>query len=161
MIKLYVFYFIFGLYMLFNSYGIWIFSEISLGFGGRGVDIITVVSFFSSAILFVICSGLSLYRIRIAVIVGIIALIAVFPFGIHWLIYRIQMEAPIIKGTFNQIALSATLLYVMGLSYSIFLLINSKKQLTIPKLKKPLKVFMTALPVFLLVIFVILGLVNP
>jgi hypothetical protein len=46
MIKLYVFYFIFGLYMLFNSYAIWIFSEISLGFGGRGVDIITVVSLF-------------------------------------------------------------------------------------------------------------------
>lgn len=161
MIKLYIFYFIFGLYMLFNSYAIWIFSEISLGFGGKGVDIITVVSFFSSAILFVICSALSLYRIRLAIIVGILALIAVFPFGIHWLIYRIQMEAPIIKGTFNQIALLATLLYAVGLLYSIFLLINNKRHVAVPKLNKRLRLYMTLLPVFLLIAFMILGYINP
>jgi hypothetical protein len=161
MIKLYVFYFMFGLYMLFNSYTIWIFSEISLGFGGRGVNIITVVSFFSSAILFVICSGLSLYRIRLAIIIGIPALIAVFPFGLHWLIYRIQMESPIIKGTVNQIALLATLLYAIGLLYSIFLLNNNKRHLAVLKLNKRFRLGMTLLPVFLLVAFIILGYVNP
>jgi hypothetical protein len=161
MIKLYVFYLIFGLYMLFNSYLIWSASLIFSFSGGGGVSAITRIAFFSSVILFVICSGLSLYRIRFAVIIGIVALIAIFPFGIHWLIYRIQMEAPIIKGTFNQIALLATVLYVIGLLYSIFLLINNKRHSAVPKLNKRLRVCMTILPVFLLFAFIILGFVNP
>jgi hypothetical protein len=160
MIKLYVFYFIFGLYMLFNSYTIWYFSGM-FSSSGREVDITTYAAVFSSLILFLGCPGLLLYRIKSAIIVGSIALIAVFPFGIHWLIYRIQMEAPITKGTFNQVALLATLMYVAGLLYSIFLLIYSKKQLSMFNLKKWLKVFLAVLPAFLLVVFIILGLINP
>ena len=159
--KLYVFYFVFGFYMLFNSYTIWFFSAMFSDFKGGGVNIITYAALFSSMILFSVCPGLSLYRIKLALIIGLVSLIAVFPFGIYWLIYRVQMEAPIIKGTFNHIALLATLFYVTGLLYSIFFLINNKRYLAVPKLNKVLRVCMAILPVLLLVGFKILEFVNP
>jgi len=161
MIKLYVFYFIFGLYMLFNSYTIWFFSAMFSDFKGGGVSVITYIAFFSSMILFSVCPGLSLYRIKLALLTGLVSLITIFPFGIHWLIYRIQNEAPITKGAFNQIVLLATLVYAIGLLYSIFLLVNNKRQLNTLKLNKRWRICITMLPVFLLVVFVVLGYVNP
>src|ERR1700761_4700485 len=114
MIKLYILYFVFGFYMLLESYSIWVFSA----FNG-GSTFITYLAMGSSAILFSTASVFSLHHIKLAAILGIVALIGVFPFGIHWLLYRYEFESPLIYGIENQIILLATAFYIISVFYSI------------------------------------------
>ena len=155
MIKLYILYFIFGFYMLFESYSIWVFSV----FNGGGT-FITYLAMVSSAILFSTASALSLHRIKIAAILGIVALIGVFPFGIHWLLYRYEYESPLINGTENQITLLATIFYIISVFYSIKYIVYYKS-VSVIILKLPLKIFLTCLPPALLLILIVLGFINP
>jgi len=99
MIKLYILYFVFGFYMLFESFSIWIFSA----FNGGG-SFITYLAMVSSAILFSTASAFSIHHIKLAAILGIAALIGVFPFGIHWLKYRYEFESPLIYGKSNNLS---------------------------------------------------------
>ena len=141
--------------MLFESYSIWVFFI----FSGGGT-FITYLAMISSAILFSTASAFSLHRIKLAAMLGIAALIGVFPFGIHWLLYRYEFESPLINGTENQIALLATAIYLLTVFYSIKYIINySADSLII--LRRPLKIFLTYLPPTLLLIFIVLGLINP
>ena len=73
MIKLYILYFVFGFYMLLESYSIWVFSA----FNG-GSTFITYLAMGSSAILFSTASVFSLHHIKLAAILGIVALIGFF-----------------------------------------------------------------------------------
>lgn len=155
MIKLYILYFIFGFYMLFQSVFIWTFSA----FNG-GDTFITYLALISSAILFAVASALSLHHIKSATILGLVALIGVFPFGIHWLLYRCEFESPLINGTENQIALLATAFYVLGVFYSIKYVV-SYKHIGLIILRLPLKLFLEYLPPILLLIFIILFFINP
>lgn len=155
MIKLYVLYFVFGFYMQFESFSIWIFSA----FNG-GDTFITYMAMISSAVLFSTASVLSLHRIKLAAILGIAALIGVFPFGIHWLLYRYEFESPMINGIENQIVLLATVLYIISVFYSVKYIVNYKHVRMII-LKRPFKLFLTCLPPVLLLIFIILGFINP
>jgi hypothetical protein len=156
MIKLYVFYFVFGFYMLFESYNIWVFRAFN-----DGNAVITYMALISSVVLFFIASGLLIYRPKSGLLVGIVTLIGVFPFGVRWLIYRYTMEGPIIRGTQNQIILLATALYAMGLFYSIKRITPYKYFDDVVIMKKPLKLFLTFFPVSLLFILIVLTLINP
>ena len=155
MIKLYILYFVFGFYMLFESFSIWIFSA----FNGGG-SFITYLAMVSSAILFSTASAFSIHHIKLAAILGIAALIGVFPFGIHWLKYRYEFESPLIYGIENQIILVAIAFYIISVFYSIKYIVNSKTVNPII-LKLPFKIFLTYLPAVLLSIFIILGFINP
>jgi hypothetical protein len=141
--------------MLFESWGIWVFSA----FNGGGT-FITYLAMVSSAILFSTASAFSLHRIKIAAILGIAALIGVFPFGIHWLLYRYEFEAPLIHGTENQIALLATAIYIIGVFYSIKYTVKYKT-VSVISLRMPFKIFLTCLPPALLLILIVLGFINP
>ncbi len=154
MIKLYILYFIFGFYMFFESFSIWTVSFF-------GVSIITYLALISSVLLLSIASVLSLYHFRLAIIIGLASLIGVFPFGIYWLIYRYTVEGPILEGTLNQIVLLATILYVVELFYSIKYIIYYKQPANVIILKRPLKLFLTFLPTFLLLTLIIFYFVNP
>jgi hypothetical protein len=142
--------------MLFESYFIWVFRAFN-----DGNAVITYMALISSAILFSIASGLLLYRPKKGLLVGIVALIGVFPFGIRWLIYRCTMEAPIIRGTENQIVLLATAFYAIGLFYSIKRIIAYKYSDNVVVMKRPLKLFLTFFPAFLLFTIIVLTLINP
>lgn len=155
MIKLYVLYFIFGLYMLFQSFTIWVFSAFS-----GGATFITYLAMISSAVLFSTASVLSLHRIKLAAIFGIAGLIGVFPFGVHWLLYRYEFESPLINGAENQIALLATAVFIISIFLSIKYIITHKHVSTIT-FRKPLKRFLTCLPPVLLLIFMALCFINP
>jgi len=156
MIKLYVFYFVFGFYMLFESYFILVFRVFN-----DGNAVITYMALISSAILFSIASGLLIYRPKNGLLLGIVTLIGLFPFGIRWLIYRYTMEAPIIRGTQNQIILLATALYAIGLFYSLKKVIAYKRYDNVVIMKRPLKLFLTFFPGSLLLILIVLTLINP
>ena len=156
MIKLYVFYFAFGFYMLFESYYIWVFRAFN-----DGNAVITYMTLTSSAILFSIASGLLISRPKNGLLLGIVTLIGLFPFGIRWLIYRYTMEAPIIRGTQNQIILLATALYAIGLFYSLKTVIAYKHSDNVVITKRPLKLFLTFFPALLLFILIVLALINP
>ncbi|MGZ3756903.1 MAG: hypothetical protein ACXVAY_21930 [Mucilaginibacter sp.] len=110
MIKLYILYCVLGSYLLIESITVRLFGEDS---------IITYLALISAGILYLVATGLSLYSVKIASIVELIALIGVFPFGIHWLLYRITMEGPITKGAFNHIVLLICILYFAGVFYSV------------------------------------------
>lgn len=155
MIKLYILYFIFGFYMLLESFSIWIFSDFS-----GGATSITYLAMISSAILFSIASALSLHYIKWAAILGIGALVGVFPFGIHWLLYRYEYESPIIKGTENQLALLAIVVYLISVFFSIKY-IATYRHVAIISLRRSVKLFLTCLPPILLLIFIILYFINP
>ncbi|TWI97176.1 hypothetical protein JN11_03636 [Mucilaginibacter frigoritolerans] len=156
MIKLYVFYFVFGFYMLFESYAIWVFRAFN-----DGDAVITYMALISSAILFSIASGLLIYHPKNGLLVGIVTLIGVFPFGIRWLIYRYTVEGPIIRGTENQIILLATAMYAIGLFYSIKRLITYKYPGDVVIMKRPFKLFLTFFPASLLFILIVLTFINP
>lgn len=156
MIKLYVFYLILGLYMLSQSIFIWYFRAFN-----DGDAMITYVALISSSVLLSVASGLLMYRPKSALIVGIIALLGVLPFGIRWLIYRYTIEAPIIRGNQNQIILVATILYAVGLFYSLKRIINYKYCNNVVVLKKPLKLFLTFFPACLLFILIVSILIDP
>jgi len=156
MIKLYIFYVVFGLYMLWQSVFIWYFRAFN-----DGNAVITYMALISSAALLSVASGLLMYRSKSGLLVGIFALIGVFPFGIRWLIYRYTMEAPIIRGTQNQIILVATTLYAIGLFYSLNRIINYKYSNNLVVLKRPFKLFFTFFPASLLFIFIVLILIDP
>jgi len=156
MIKLYVFYLIFGLYMLWQSVFIWYFRAFN-----DGNAVITYMALISSAALLSVASGLLIYRPKSALLVGLVALVGVFPFGIRWLIYRYTMEAPIIRGTQNQIILVATALYAIGLFYSLKRIITYKYSNNVVILKRPLKLFFAFFPASLLFILIVLILINP
>jgi hypothetical protein len=156
MIKLYVFYFVFGFYMLFTSYAIWIFS-----FFNDENAVITYMALISSAVLFSVASGLLIYRPKNGLLVGIVALIGVFPFGIKWLVFRYTMEGPIQRGAENQIILLATALYAIGLFYNLKRLITHKYSDNVVITKKSLKVFLAFFPASLLLILIVLALINP
>jgi hypothetical protein len=141
--------------MLFESWGIWVFSA----FNG-GATFITYLAMVSSAILFSTASAFSLHHIKIAAILGITALIGVFPFGIHWLLYRYEFESPLIHGAENQIALFATVIYTIGVFYSIKYTVKYKTVSAI-SLRMPFKIFLTCLPPALLLILIVLGFINP
>jgi len=150
MIKLYVFYLVFGLYMFFETLIVWQFRDIN-----GGDTWITYLSMLSSGVLLSIATGLLLYKPQGGLLLGLIALIGVFPFGIHWLNYRYTMEAPIISGGFNQIVLLATALYVLGLLYSIKRMIRYKQSNNDVIVKKSLKLFLTFFPASILVILIV------
>jgi len=156
MIKLYIFYVVFGLYMLWQSVFIWYFRAFN-----DGNAVITYMALISSAALLSVASGLLMYRSKSGLLVGIFALIGVFPFGIRWLIYRYTMEAPIIRGTQNQIILVSTALYAIGLFYSLNRIINYKYSNNLVVLKRPFKLFFTFFPASLLFIFIVLILIDP
>jgi len=156
MIKLYIFYFIFGFYMLFESFFIWTFRYFN-----DGNAPITYMALVSSAILFFIVPGLLIYRPKKGLFVGIVALIGVFPFGIRWLIYRCTFERPILYGTQNQIMLLATALYAIGLFYSIKRIIAYKHPDEVVIRKRGFKLFLMFFPVSLLLILIVLTSINP
>ena len=156
MIKLYVFYLVFGFFMLFESYFIWVFRYFN---GGNAA--VTYVALISSAVLFSIVPGLLIYRPKKGLLVGIVTLIGVFPFGIKWLIYRYTMEGPIIHGTQNQIVLLATALYAIGLFYSLKRIIAYKYSDDVVIMKRPFKLFLTFFSASLLFILIVLTLINP
>ena len=155
MIKLYILYLILGFYMLFESFSIWVFSAFN-----SGGTLITYLAMISSAILFSAASAFSLHRIKLAAILGIAALIGVFPFGVHWLLYRYKFESPLTNGIENQIALLATAFYIIVVFYSIKYIASYKTDSLI-SLRRPLKIFLTYLPPILLLVFIILGFMNP
>jgi len=155
MIKLYILYFIFGFYMLFESFSIWVLSA----FNG-GDTFITYLAMASSTVLCSIASSLSIRNIKSSVILGIAGLIGVFPFGIHWLIYRYEFESPLTSGTENQIILFATAIYIISVFYSTKYMINHKR-VNLIILKRPLRLFLTYLPPVLAVIFILLVFINP
>jgi hypothetical protein len=143
MIKLYILYLVFGFYMLFNSLFIWMFSF-------YGVTVITYLSLICSAILSALISGLSLYHNKTASIAGLICLVGITPFGIHWLIYNFTDGGPITVGTEHQIMLPATVWYLVALVYSIINIYNYKKLHIITPIKKPVKLVMLFIPIVLL-----------
>ena len=142
--------------MLWQSVFIWYFRAFN-----DGNAVITYMALISSAALLSVASGLLMYRSKSGLLVGIFALIGVFPFGIRWLIYRYTMEAPIIRGTQNQIILVATALYAIGLFYSLNRIINYKYSNNLVVLKRPFKLFFTFFPASLLFIFIVLILIDP
>jgi len=155
MIKLYILYSIFGFYMFFDSVAMWTLSAFN------GADtFVTYLAIVSSMVFCSIASSISIRNIKLAVILGIVCLIGVFPFGIHWLIYRYEFELPLTSGTENQIILFATAIYIISVFYSAKYMINYKR-VSVIVLKRPLKLFLTYLPTFLLVILIILGFINP
>jgi hypothetical protein len=115
----------------------------------------------ASASLLSAASGLLMYRPKSALILGFVALLGVFPFGIRWLIYRYTMDAPIISGTQNQIILVATALYAVGLFYSLKRIINYKYCKNDVVLKRPLKLFFAFFPTALLFTLIIFLLIDP
>src|SRR6266705_989281 len=76
MIKLYVLYFLIGVYVFFYQILVWIFSSGS---------IIAFLAHYSSMILFVFVSGLSLFRIKLASLIGLVCLMGLAPFAIYWI----------------------------------------------------------------------------
>ena|SRR6201986_2728607 len=155
MIKLYLLYLIFGFYIFFESLLIW---QLSIFFY---TGVITYVALVGSVALFTIAAPLSLYRIRMASAIGLICLLGIFPFGIHWLLYRIINEAPIILGTYNQIILLATVLFIIALFYTVKYLVQYNKLLSITPLKKWIKLFMVFIPIALLLLMIGLVIINP
>jgi hypothetical protein len=155
MIKLYVFYLVFGFYMLFESYFIWVFRAFN-----DGNAMITYLALISSAVLFSIASGLITYRPKCGLLVGIVTLAGDFPFGIRWLVYRYTFEGPIIRGTQNQIILLATALYVIGFFYSLKKIIAFNYFDNVVIMKRPLQLVLSFFPASLLFILIVLTLVN-
>lgn len=155
MLKLYIFYLVFGFYMLFESYSIWVFRDFN-----DGGSSITYLALISSAVSFTIIPGLIIYRPKKGLLVGIATLMGVFPFGIKWLVYRCTVEGPIIFGTANQIVLLATASYATGLLYSIKRIIAGKYS-DVVTFNKRLKIFLSFFPASLIFILIILTLINP
>jgi len=152
-IKLYILYLVLGLYLLFESYSVWIFSAFS-----GGDNIITYLALTSSTTLFLGASIWSLYSVKNASILGLAALVGVFPFSLHWLLYRFEFEAPITRGTYNQVVLGATVLYIIAVFYSIKYIVSDDKH---DSLNKKIKVGLIFLPILVSLIIVILSVWNP
>jgi hypothetical protein len=142
--------------MLFESSFIWFFRDFN-----DGNTVITYSALASSAVLFSIAPGLLIYRPKKGLLVGLVALIGVFPFGIRWLIYIYTMEGPIIRGTHNQIILLATALYAIALFSSIKRIIAYKYPDEVVILKRPFKLFLTFFPASLLFILIVLTQIAP
>jgi len=151
MIKLYIFYFVFGAYMLLESWMAWIFS-----FGG--VSLLTYSGLLSSAVLFLIVPGLTLYNVRWASIVGLLFLLCVLPYGIHWLVYfyHDNLTWSILKDGFTQIYLGAIVWCIVTASYSIKYIVNHKQTPNKISIRKYAKFALVFLPLFLVAVFALL-----
>lgn len=147
MIKLYVLYLVFGLYMFFES-------ELIRAVSFWTVSSITYVALISSGILSVIASTLALYRLRSASIVGLICLIGVSPFGIHWLWYNCTDGGPITEGTNHKIMLLATVWYIITMFYTCLIVVKGNATKTKP-VKKSLKMSFTAISGVFLILMIL------
>ena len=148
MVKFYTLYLLIGGYFFFESFIVWAFS-----FGGA--DAITYMALLSSVMLCPIASGLILVNIRIAVIIGLIGLAGVFPFGIHWLLYCYKSDYFYTIDLQNSIICIAVVLYVVSLIYTIKALINYKLLQT-GSFKKTTKLFLASISVTLLLLEVVM-----
>ena len=138
MIKLYFIYFILGFYIYLEN----ILAHLLSSFGPVGM-----ITFISSAILFSAASGLALYYVKIASIIGLACLVGAFPFGIHWLSNISFIEA---QNTTFQICITiAIILYLVGLFYSLKIIINYKKPFKVVSMPKLVKLGMACVPILL------------
>jgi len=145
MLKLYVLYFLIGVYVFFYQILVWIFSSGS---------IITFLAHYSSIILFVFASGLSLFRIKLASLIGLVCLMGLAPFAIYWIFNPTYTFVEDQGLAFHLILGIAIVLYVSAIFYSTKVLINYKKPIASTNLKKPVKILLAVVPIVLLLLYI-------
>jgi len=144
MLKLYVLYFLLGIYVFYYQLLVWAFSS---------GDIVTYLVHYSSILLFVFASGLSLFRIKLASLIGLACLIGLAPFAIYWIFnptYTFVEDQGLL---FHLVLGIAIILYVIAIFYSIKVLINYKKPISRTNLKKPIKILLAVVPIVLLLLY--------
>lgn len=144
MLKLYVLYFSLGIYVFYYQLLVWAFSS---------GDIITYLAHYSSILLFVFASVLSLFRIKLASLIGLVCLMGLAPFAIYWIFnptYTFVEDQGLL---FHLVLGIAIILYVIAIFYSIRVLINYKKPITATNLKKPIKILLAVVPIVLLLLY--------
>jgi hypothetical protein len=145
MIKLYVLYFLLGVYVFWEQLAVWAFFP---------RDIIVYLTFYSSVIMFSIAPVLSLFKVKLGALIGFVCLIGIAPFAIYWLFYTdytyIQDQGLI----FHLILGVAIILYFIAIFYSLKVLINYKRPITIINLKKTVKIILAVIPIALLLLTV-------
>lgn len=143
MVKLYLSYFTYGLYIFYVTliYG---------GFSAGPANVLPYVTLFSSIILFSMASGLSLFYTKAASILGLLCLIGTTMFGIY-LIGQITLSSMVI----SSVIILMSLLYLVSTFHSVSILINYRKPIEESKLKKPIKLVLAFVPIALLAWWVI------
>ena len=144
MLKLYVLYFLLGIYVFYYQLLVWVFSSVS---------IIDFLAHYSSITLFVFASGLSLFRIKLASLIGFVCLMGLAPFAIYWIFnstYTFVEDQGLI---FHFVLDIAIILYVIAIFYSTKIPINYKEPITATNLKKPVKILLAVVPIVLLLLY--------
>ncbi len=147
MIKLYILYIAFGLYMLDHSLLFWGFP-----FEGGGA-LQSYIAAIASAVLFFIVPAVCLYRPRAAPVLGLICMALLSPFVLHWMLYRFTDEY-FLWDTENVIMVIAVAWYLVTLVVTInyFMVRN---HLTLAPYGKLLKRSLAFLPLLVFVGLVI------
>ena len=143
MIKLYLFYFLYGLYIFYITLFYW-------GFSAGPANIWPYITLLSSTILFTVASVLSLFYPKPAAVIGLVSLVGTSIFSIH-LMGDISWSYKII----SSIALLMFVVYLAGLFYSVTTLINYDKVKKTNQLKRPTKLILASVPISLFLFFVI------
>lgn len=139
MIKLYLMYLFVGSYLFVESDFIWRFTSD----GEHAIAGLAIVA----SLLCSIAAGLSFFNIKATLVIGIISLIGVFPFGIYWLIFQYQNDYFTTLDVENIFVYAAVIIYFSCLIYTIVALI-SNKQHNLP-IKKWLRLSLSAIALIL------------
>jgi hypothetical protein len=150
MIKLYVLYIVFGLYMLMYSLLMWFFPF--------GYVLGTDVALAGSFVLYFVAPAICLYKPKFAPALGLLCLAAISPFGIHWLQYRIMNDYFIVWDMGSILMCAAVVWYLVTIVVTINIY-TVRHNLKVAYYSKKQKLILACLPVPILVIlFVYLSL---
>lgn len=143
MIKLYLSYFFFGLYIVYITLLYW-------GFSAGPANIWPFITLFSAVLLFSVASVLSLFYSKSAAAIGLIGLIGVSKFSVY-LLGEMSTSSILI----SSIILIMFLVYLISVFFSITTLINYNRIPKVSRLKRPIKLILTFIPIALLLFLTI------
>jgi len=152
MVKLYVLYILVGAYAFWEQIGVWLF------FSG---DMIASIAFYSSILLFLFASILSLFKVRIAAIIGLVCLIGEAPFATYWIFSSTYSYVKDQDWIFHLILGITIILYLIAIFYSLKIIVNYKKVIKTTALKKPVRLLLALMPVILTLLMLCLMIFNP
>lgn len=148
MIKLYLSYFIYGFFIFYMNLFIW-------GFSAGPANILPYITLFSSVVLFSMASGLTLFYPKSASVLGLIGLAGTTSFEIY-LIGGVAWSSKI----FSTIILVSSVIYLVGLIYSIKNIIYYKKPIEAPLLKRYVRLILAFIPITLLLLWILVVFVR-
>jgi hypothetical protein len=131
MLKLYFPFFLYGFFIFYVTMFMW-------GFSAGPANIYPYISMFSSLLLFVVASTLSLYKVQSAAILGLVCLLATTP-----MYFNMAKAIGFTSGYFTLLLVVSLIMFAIGFVTSIKAVAKSAR---VELIRKPVKIVLSVIP---------------